>query len=70
MTVKRTTTIKSFQVIIHKTKQTQLAQIHILVITHCILQTPAEYKKLVHCNCFSSFYFYKILNIKKASGNL
>jgi len=52
MTVKKTMSVKSFQVIIQKTKP--LAQIHIVLITHCILQTLAEYKKSVHCNCFSN----------------
>lgn len=57
--------IQSFQVIIQKTKQTPLAQIQFVMITHYILQTPAEYKKLVHSNWFSSIYFYKVLKIKK-----
>lgn len=66
MTVKRTISIKSFQVIIQKKKQTPLSQIHTVMLSHCILQTPAEYKKLIHCNCFLSFYFYKALKIKKS----
>lgn len=57
MTMKRRKSMKSFQVIIQKKNNKHHMNRH--CDDYSVLHIPAEYKKLVHCNCFSNFILIK-----------